>query len=83
MRVFSAAKLEKTWKEKFPSFGDFFRALIAATERDPTYNLKPAVNHIHNIRKGKQVPGTLYLALFADVLHCKTDDFFVTKQEKR
>ena len=82
MRVFSAAKLEKKWKEKFPSFGDFFRALIDATERDPTYNLKPAVNHIHNMRKGKKMPGTRYVALFADVLECGEDFFFVTKPEK-
>jgi|GEM_PF-5984343 len=79
MRVFSHANLDKKRREQYPSFGDFFRALIIAA---PEYGVKPAVNHIHNIINGKVKPGTQYMSLFAQVLECKVDDFFVTKREK-
>ena len=79
MRVFAATKLDKKRREKFPNFSDFFRALIVAA---PEYDLKPHINHIHNIINGKVMPGTQYLSLFAHVLECREDSLFVTKREK-
>ena len=76
MKIFSPAKLDKIRREKYESFGDFFRALIIAA---PEYGVKPAVNHIHNIMNGKFSPRAPYLALFARVLECPIDAFFVKK----
>ena len=80
MRVFSPAEIEKVRRGKSMSFGDFMRALSI---RAPAYGVKPAINHIRNIINGKSSPGPAYLALFADVLGCETDDFFVEKEPKR
>lgn len=79
MRVFSATKLDKKRREKFPVFSDFFRELIITA---PEYDVKPHINHIHNIISGKVIPGTRYLSLFAHVLECRVDSLFVTKREK-
>lgn len=79
MRVFSATELDKLRRKRYVSFQEFFRQLVIAA---PGYGVKPAMNHIVAIFKGKRIPGTRYLTLFAYVLECKVDDFFVTKPEK-
>ena len=86
LRLFSPNEIKIAYIAKGWSFGDFMRALIIAA---PDYGsrgensdpIKPANNHIRDIINGETEPGPTYLALFADVLSCKVDTFFVRVQK--
>ena len=78
MRVFTPANIKKIMRERHMSFGDFMRRMIKVADN---YDLEPANNHVHNIINGKVSPGAQYLALFADVLECQVDAFYVKKGE--
>lgn len=81
MRIFSGQKVDEIRRKRDMSFGDFMRAMIRVAPKYGTKGIKPANNHIHDIMSGKVLdPKSSYLCLFADVLECKVDDFFVKKE---
>jgi transcriptional regulator with XRE-family HTH domain len=80
MRVWAPAKIDEIRKERGMSFQGFVTAMIQVQEK---YGITASNNHIRDIVKGRvRAPGATYLALFADVLKCKTDDLFVIKRKK-
>ena len=85
MRVFRPANIKTIRKDRGMNQGDLERELII---RAPNYktragkSLKPRTNHIRSIMLGKRDTSSVYLALFADVLGCKIDDFFEIRREK-
>lgn len=78
MRIWTPSKIDKIrLKRKMTSLG-LERAMIKAAPPE----LEPTNNHIRNIINGKtKNPGVIYAALFADVLECAIDDFFVIKDK--
>ena len=80
MRVWTPANIDKIRLKRGMTSLGFLRALSV---KALAYGLEPSNNHVRNIINGKgRGPQPAYLALFADVLDCSIDEFFVTKPEK-
>lgn len=80
MRIWTPAKIDEIRKRGDMSFLGFVTAMIKVQDK---YGITTSNNHIRDIINGKvKNPGANYLALFADVLGCSTDDLFVIKRKK-
>ena len=80
MRVWTPANIDRIRLERGMSFLGFVTAMIKVQEK---YGIWTSNNHIRDIIRGKvKHPGANYVALFADVLGCSTDDFYVIKRKK-
>lgn len=85
MRVFDGTLIEKIRKTGDMSRPGLLRAMSKVCDNygRKRGSLKPSKQYLDRILNGNvESIGSLYMALFADILHCKTDDFFVTKPEK-
>ena len=81
MRIWTPANIDIIRKDlRGMKFLGFVTAMIKVQH---LYGITTSNNHIRDIIKGKvKHPGANYVALFADVLNCSTDDFFVIKRKK-
>lgn len=66
------AKINKILSDRGWSVNDLARQLVIKAPA----GLKPTPAYLSGIMSGKNKPGVEYLALFADVAGCSTEDFF-------
>jgi len=80
MRIFEGTLIEKMRKKKDISPSELLREIVKVADsyKHKRTKIKASKQYLDRILNGKAgVLGSLYMGMLADLLECKTDDFFL------